>query len=142
MFESGILNPQYLALNPQNPDTLQEAFVKIREQAKAYLDMKGELRTGMNTINTTNLEYFPVQHKAEIFRLKGEFLMRMGDGDNANQVGSFSNSAVCSVQPVLSTDQVRMPGYDQVAELFVEHKVQEFPPQGRVTCEDERWIQS
>jgi transformation/transcription domain-associated protein len=60
--------------------------VKIREQAKAYLDMKGELRTGMNTINTTNLEYFPVQHKAEIFRLKGEFLMRMGDGDNANQV--------------------------------------------------------
>lgn len=69
---------------------LQEAFVKIREQAKAYLEMKGELVSGLNLINTTNLEYFPLQHKAEIFRLKGDFLQKMQDSENANQ--AYSNA--------------------------------------------------
>ncbi|EHA8588761.1 hypothetical protein COCNU_scaffold006566G000100 [Cocos nucifera] len=63
---------------------VQEAFVKIREQAKAYLEMKGELTSGLNLINNTNLEYFPVKHKAEIFRLKGDFLLKMNDCENAN----------------------------------------------------------
>ncbi|XP_072974683.1 uncharacterized protein [Typha angustifolia] len=63
---------------------VQEAFVKIREQAKAYLEMKGEIISGLNLINNTNLEYFPAKHKAEIFRLKGDFLLKMNDGDNAN----------------------------------------------------------
>ena len=63
---------------------LQEAFVKIREQAKAYLEMKGELTSGLNLTNNTNLEYFPVKHKAEIFRLKGDFLLKMNDCENAN----------------------------------------------------------
>ncbi|KAL3681984.1 hypothetical protein R1sor_000006 [Riccia sorocarpa] len=69
-----------------------EAFTKIREQAKAYLHMKGELVSGINLINSTNLEYFPVQHKAEIFRLKGEFLNRMNDSENANQAFSMAIS--------------------------------------------------
>ncbi|KAG6555625.1 hypothetical protein Mapa_002860 [Marchantia paleacea] len=69
-----------------------EAFVKIREQAKAYLQMKGELVSGINLINSTNLEYFPVQHKAEIFRLKGEFLNRLNDSENANQAFSMAIS--------------------------------------------------
>ncbi|GFS30041.1 phosphotransferases/inositol or phosphatidylinositol kinase [Actinidia rufa] len=47
-----------------------EAFVKIREQAEFYLEMKGELTSGLNLINNTNLEYFPAKHKAEIFPLK------------------------------------------------------------------------
>ncbi|XP_051127175.1 transcription-associated protein 1-like isoform X2 [Andrographis paniculata] len=63
---------------------VQEAFVKIREQAKAYLDMKGELTSGLNLINGTNLEYFPVKHKAEIFRLKGDFLLKLSDCEGAN----------------------------------------------------------
>ncbi|KAJ6816627.1 putative transformation/transcription domain-associated protein [Iris pallida] len=63
---------------------VQEAFMKIREQAKAYLEMKGELTSGLNLINNTNLEYFPVKHKAEIFRLKGDFLLKMNDSENAN----------------------------------------------------------
>ncbi|KAG1327763.1 Phosphatidylinositol 3-and 4-kinase family protein with FAT domain [Cocos nucifera] len=63
---------------------VQEAFVKIREQAKAYLEMKGELTSGLNLINNTNLEYFPIKHKAEIFRLKGDFLLKMNDCENAN----------------------------------------------------------
>ncbi|XP_043814591.1 transformation/transcription domain-associated protein isoform X2 [Manihot esculenta] len=63
---------------------VQEAFVKIREQAKAYLEMKGELTSGLNLINSTNLEYFPVKHKAEIFRLKGDFLLKLNDSESAN----------------------------------------------------------
>ncbi|KZV22547.1 transformation/transcription domain-associated protein-like [Dorcoceras hygrometricum] len=63
---------------------VQEAFVKIREQAKAYLEMKGELTSGLNLINSTNLDYFPVKHQAEIFRLKGDFLLKLGDCEGAN----------------------------------------------------------
>ncbi|KAI9394585.1 hypothetical protein POPTR_005G114300v4 [Populus trichocarpa] len=63
---------------------VQEAFVKIREQAKAYLEMKGELTSGLNLINSTNLEYFPVKHKAEIFRLRGDFLLKLNDSEDAN----------------------------------------------------------
>lgn len=63
---------------------VQEAFVKIREQAKAYLEMKGELTSGLNLINSTNLEYFPIKHKAEIFRLKGDFLLKLSDCEGAN----------------------------------------------------------
>lgn len=69
---------------------VQEAFVKIREQAKAYLEMKGELASGLNLINNTNLEYFPVKHKAEIFRLKGDFLLKLIDCENANT--AYSNA--------------------------------------------------
>ncbi|XP_010268349.1 PREDICTED: transformation/transcription domain-associated protein-like [Nelumbo nucifera] len=63
---------------------VQEAFIKISEQAKAYLEMKGELTSGLNLINSTNLEYFPAKHKAEIFRLKGDFLLKLNDCENAN----------------------------------------------------------
>ncbi|KAK8962950.1 hypothetical protein KSP40_PGU020559 [Platanthera guangdongensis] len=69
---------------------VQEAFVKIREQAKAYLEMKGELTSGLNLINNTNLEYFPVKNQAEIFRIKGDFLLKMNDCENANL--SYSNA--------------------------------------------------
>lgn len=69
---------------------VQEAFVKIREQAKAYLEMKGELTGGLNLINSTNLEYFPVKHKAEIFRLRGDFLLKLNDCETANR--EYSNA--------------------------------------------------
>ncbi|XVF62182.1 hypothetical protein PTKIN_Ptkin08bG0196500 [Pterospermum kingtungense] len=63
---------------------VQEAFVKIREQMKAYLEMKGELTTGINLINSTNLDYFPVRHRAEIYRIKGDFLVKLNDSEEAN----------------------------------------------------------
>lgn len=69
---------------------VQEAFVKIREQAKAYLEMKGELTSGLNLINSTNLEYFPVKHKAEILRLRGDFSLKMNDSEGANL--AYSNA--------------------------------------------------
>ncbi|XP_047310383.1 transformation/transcription domain-associated protein-like [Impatiens glandulifera] len=67
---------------------VQEAFVKIREQAKALLETKGELSNGYALLNSTNLEYFPVKHKAEIFRLKGDFLLKLKDCETANKVYS------------------------------------------------------
>ncbi|CAH9105798.1 unnamed protein product [Cuscuta europaea] len=69
---------------------VQEAFVKIREQAKAYLEMKGELTSGLNLINSTNLEYFSIKHKAEIYRLKADFLLKLNDCEGANL--SYSNA--------------------------------------------------
>lgn len=70
----------------------QEAFVKIKEQAKAYLEMKGELTNGLNLINSTNLEYFPSKHKAEIFRIKGDFLLKLNDSEGANHAYSSAIS--------------------------------------------------
>ncbi|OMO57052.1 hypothetical protein CCACVL1_26034 [Corchorus capsularis] len=69
---------------------VQEAFVKIREQAKAFLEMKGELTSGLSLINSTNLEYFATKHKAEIYRLKGDFLLKLNDSEGANV--AYSNS--------------------------------------------------
>ncbi|XP_022741614.1 transformation/transcription domain-associated protein-like isoform X2 [Durio zibethinus] len=69
---------------------VQEAFVKIREQAKACLEMKGELTSGLNLISSTNLEYFPVKHKAEIYRIRGDFLLKLNDSEGANL--AYSNA--------------------------------------------------
>lgn len=69
---------------------LQEAFVKIREKLKAFLQIKGELINGLNLINSTNLGYFPDKHRAEIFRLKGDFFLKLNDSDGANI--AYSNS--------------------------------------------------
>ncbi|CAN8229179.1 unnamed protein product [Cochlearia groenlandica] len=69
---------------------VQEAFVKIKEQAKAYLETKGELTTGLNLVNSTNLEFFLAKNKAEIFRLKGDFHLKLNDTDGANL--AYSNA--------------------------------------------------
>lgn len=63
---------------------MQEAFVKIKEQAKAYLETKGDLATGLNLVNSTNLEFFLAKNKAEIFRLKGDFHLKLNDTEGAN----------------------------------------------------------
>ncbi|XP_024004594.1 transformation/transcription domain-associated protein isoform X2 [Eutrema salsugineum] len=63
---------------------VQEAFVKIKEQAKAYMETKGELATGLNLVNSTNLEFFLAKNKAEIFRLKGDFHLKLNDTEGAN----------------------------------------------------------
>lgn len=46
--------------------------------------MKGERASGLNLINSTNLEYFPDKIKAEIFRLKGDFHLKLNDTEGAN----------------------------------------------------------
>lgn len=53
---------------------VQEAFTKIREQAKTFL-LQPELHScGLNLLNSQNLNYFQSHYQAEIFRLKGVFL--------------------------------------------------------------------
>lgn len=63
---------------------IQEAFLKLREQAKCHYQNPNELSNGLDVINNTNLNYFGQQQKAEFFTLKGMFLAKLGHKDEAN----------------------------------------------------------
>ncbi|KAK9475364.1 uncharacterized protein V1510DRAFT_427714 [Dipodascopsis tothii] len=64
---------------------IQEAFLKLREQAKCHYQNPNELRTGLEVISNTNLVYFGAQQKAEFFTLKGMFLAKLDMLEDANQ---------------------------------------------------------
>ncbi|RDW26905.1 hypothetical protein B0I72DRAFT_92085 [Yarrowia lipolytica] len=64
---------------------IQEAFLKLREQAKCHYQNQAELNTGLDVISNTNLAYFVAQQKAEFFTLKGMFLAKLNVQDDANQ---------------------------------------------------------
>ncbi|KAI4202027.1 MAG: hypothetical protein LQ346_002049 [Caloplaca aetnensis] len=63
---------------------IQEAFLKLREQAKCHYQNPSELQSGLEVINNTNLNYFGQQQKAEFFTLKGMFLAKLNHKDEAN----------------------------------------------------------
>lgn len=63
---------------------IQEAFLKLREQAKCHYQNKAELNNGLDVINNTNLNYFGAQQKAEFYTLKGMFLAKLGQKNEAN----------------------------------------------------------
>ena len=63
---------------------IQEAFLKLREQAKCHYQNSAELNNGLDVINNTNLNYFGPQQKAEFFTLKGMFLDKLGNKEDAN----------------------------------------------------------
>ena len=63
---------------------IQEAFLKLREQAKCYYYNNSELNTGLEVISNTNLMYFVTQQKAEFYTLKGMFLAKLHQDDEAN----------------------------------------------------------
>jgi transformation/transcription domain-associated protein len=63
---------------------IQEAFLKLREQAKCHYANKNELNNGLDVINNTNLNYFGQQQKAEFYTLKGMFLNKLGNKQEAN----------------------------------------------------------
>ena len=63
---------------------IQEAFLKLREQAKCHYQNQNELSSGLDVINNTNLNYFGNQQKAEFFTLKGMFLAKLNQKDEAN----------------------------------------------------------
>ena len=56
---------------------IQEAFFKLREQAKCHLLNPSEYVTGLDVINNTNLMYFTPFQKSEFFMLKGRFLANL-----------------------------------------------------------------
>lgn len=64
---------------------IQEAFLKLREQAKCHYQNTNELTTGLDVISNTNLVYFGTVQKAEFFTLKGMFLSKLRAYDEANQ---------------------------------------------------------
>lgn len=64
---------------------IQEAFFKLREQAKCHFSNPNEWNTGLDVISNTNLVYFTTQQKAEFFTLKGMFLAKLNAKDEANQ---------------------------------------------------------
>ena len=64
---------------------IQEAFLKLREQAKCHYQNPNEMNTGLDVISNTNLVYFGAQQKAEFFTLKGMFLAKLNALDTANQ---------------------------------------------------------
>ncbi|KAF2279856.1 uncharacterized protein EI97DRAFT_463935 [Westerdykella ornata] len=64
---------------------IQEAFLKLREQAKCHYQNRAELTNGLDVINNTNLNYFGNQQKAEFYTLKGMFLARLGQKVDANE---------------------------------------------------------
>ncbi|QPG74496.1 hypothetical protein FOA43_001826 [Brettanomyces nanus] len=64
---------------------IQEAFLKLREQAKCHYENQAELNTGLDVISNTNLVYFAAQQKAEFITLKGMFLAKLSAPEEANQ---------------------------------------------------------
>ncbi len=75
-----LVNTQY----GYNAMEVQEAFVKITEQAKSYKLQSNGLTAALNFLNTTTMEYFQPQHQAEILRLKGTVLEALQEYDAAN----------------------------------------------------------
>jgi len=69
---------------------IQEAFFKLREQAKCHLLTPSEYPTGLDVINNTNLMYFTLSQKAEFFALKGVFLSKLNL--NTESVEAFSSA--------------------------------------------------
>lgn len=63
---------------------IQEAFLKLREQAKCHFQNEAELTTGLEVINNTNLMYFSPNQKAEFFTMKGMFLAKLSLHEEAN----------------------------------------------------------
>ncbi|KAF2153530.1 hypothetical protein K461DRAFT_321169 [Myriangium duriaei CBS 260.36] len=63
---------------------IQEAFLKLREQAKCHYQNRTELTSGLEVINNTNLNYFGPQQKAEFYTLKGMFLAKLDRKADAN----------------------------------------------------------
>ncbi|OWZ21835.1 Phosphatidylinositol kinase [Phytophthora megakarya] len=67
---------------------VQDAFSKLREQVSICYESATEYSGGLSILNTTNLDYFSLRQKAEMFRLKALFLEAQGSLPEANQTFS------------------------------------------------------
>lgn len=64
--------------------------MKLKEQVKCHYQNPNELNTGLDVISNTNLVYFATQQKAEFFTLKGMFLNKLNQKDEANKAFATS----------------------------------------------------
>ena len=62
---------------------ISEAFLKLREQARAHYQKPNDLQAGLEVINNTNLMFFSTAQKAEFYTLKGMFHSRLGRSEDA-----------------------------------------------------------
>jgi transformation/transcription domain-associated protein len=67
---------------------VQDAFSKLREQVSICYESSTEYSGGLSILNNTNLDYFSLRQKSEMFRLKALFLQSMGRLSDANQTFS------------------------------------------------------
>jgi len=67
---------------------IQEAFYKLREQAKCYFQSSIDYATGLDVINNTNLMYFTDSQTSEFWTLKGQFLSKLNLIQEANEAFS------------------------------------------------------
>ncbi|ORX76848.1 FAT-domain-containing protein [Anaeromyces robustus] len=67
---------------------IQEAFYKLREQAKCYFQSSVDYATGLDVINNTNLMYFTDSQTSEFWTLKGQFLSKLNLIIEANEAFS------------------------------------------------------
>ena len=63
---------------------ISEAFLKLREQALCFFQKPDKFNDGLENISTTNLMYFAPAQKAEFLTLKGMFVSRLGQNEDAN----------------------------------------------------------
>ena len=63
---------------------ISEAFLKLREQAMCFFQKPEKFNDGLENISTTNLMYFAPSQKAEFLTLKGMFISRLGQNEDAN----------------------------------------------------------
>jgi transformation/transcription domain-associated protein len=63
---------------------ISEAFLKLREQALCFFQKPDKFTDGLENISTTNLMYFAPPQKAEFLTLKGMFISRLGQNEDAN----------------------------------------------------------
>ncbi|WVQ95626.1 hypothetical protein IAU59_002724 [Kwoniella sp. CBS 9459] len=74
------LNKIYMLPNIE----ISEAFLKLREQALCFFQKPDKFNDGLENISTTNLMYFAPPQKAEFLTLKGMFISRLGQNEEAN----------------------------------------------------------
>lgn len=63
---------------------ISEAFLKLREQAMCFFQRPDKFNEGLDSISTTNLVYFAPAQKAEFLTLKGMFIAKLGQTEDAN----------------------------------------------------------
>ena len=62
---------------------ISEAFLKLREQARAHYQKLNDFQAGLDVINNTNLMFFTTAQKAEFYTLKGMFHSKLGRTEDA-----------------------------------------------------------
>jgi transformation/transcription domain-associated protein len=62
---------------------ISEAFLKLREQARAHYQKPNDFQAGLEVINNTNLMFFSPAQKAEFYTLKGMFYSKLGRSEDA-----------------------------------------------------------